>query len=612
MLLIAAAIGMMLLPLELSAKSDDPLSQHDEIPRWWSPQGSFRVPTIPSYANIRSPEEWRAAIDTAWGAGLPTELKLAIFDSYLKTIDEEFACFNGVNFNWDSLNSIFRAEIASGVSRGRFAAIINHSVFALSETHTTVGDGLVNWETRLEPGVPVQVVGSWGDIGHFGAGLTPLSDSTLLVFKAIPDHPLGLEPGDIVIGYEGVPWKRLVYDLLAAELPLRGPWGSSPSARTHSLLVSAGLNWHLFSTIDILKYSTGDILHLETNLLADAEMELFCGEQMDVPGVPMPRDLDENPVSWGIVDGTHIGYVYAWSFMGNSGQQFHEAIDTLLQLEVEGLILDLRLNRGGYISNSEAGLELLFNSSDTTIAFASRCNPENRFEMCKSQGPWHLPNSPTSHYDKPIAVLTGPGALSAGDHTALMLTFHPRARLFGRPTAGTFSLPSGIALGDSSHLFYSSFAKEEAYFPEDPDQFISRTDIPIDTPIWLTPQDVARGLDTVVETAIKWINATNQLKVSDQLISPRIAALNPAFPNPFNPRTTVAYNLSQAVDVLLTIFDIQGREVATLVNSHLGPGHYQAIWSGKDLHGRGLPSGIYIARLMTPEHSQSIKMLLLK
>ncbi len=88
--------------------------------------------------------------------------------------------------------------------------------------------------------------------------------------------------------------------------------------------------------------------------------------------------------------------------------------------------------------------------------------------------------------------------------------------------------------------------------------------------------------------------------------------LAPAYPNPFNPSTTLRFDLPQASAVSLVVYDILGREVARLVDGHREPGHHKAQWVGRDKNGRSVPSGIYIARLVTPEYSKSIKMVLLK
>jgi hypothetical protein len=72
-------------------------------------------------------------------------------------------------------------------------------------------------------------------------------------------------------------------------------------------------------------------------------------------------------------------------------------------------------------------------------------------------------------------------------------------------------------------------------------------------------------------------------------------------PNPFNPSTTIAYDLAPdtagRTPVRLDVFDVRGRLVRTLVRSDLGPGHHRVHWTGDDAAGRPLPSGLYFYRL---------------
>jgi hypothetical protein len=88
--------------------------------------------------------------------------------------------------------------------------------------------------------------------------------------------------------------------------------------------------------------------------------------------------------------------------------------------------------------------------------------------------------------------------------------------------------------------------------------------------------------------------------------------LHQNYPNPFNITTTLLLDLPVASYTTLTIYDILGREVTTLVDSYSGSGYHRVEWNGRDLAGKDIPSGIYIARLVTPEYSKAIKMVLLK
>jgi hypothetical protein len=99
----------------------------------------------------------------------------------------------------------------------------------------------------------------------------------------------------------------------------------------------------------------------------------------------------------------------------------------------------------------------------------------------------------------------------------------------------------------------------------------------------------------------------------DQLAGiPEEFALSQNYPNPFNPSTAIRFDLPIATDVHLVIYNLLGREVVRLVDNRMEPAYHQVIWNGRDAQGRDVPTGIYIARLVTPEFSKSIKMVLLK
>ncbi len=93
---------------------------------------------------------------------------------------------------------------------------------------------------------------------------------------------------------------------------------------------------------------------------------------------------------------------------------------------------------------------------------------------------------------------------------------------------------------------------------------------------------------------------------------PETFALYANYPNPFNPSTTMRFDLPQAMDVRIAVYDLLGREVIRLVDGRIEQGYHQVVWNGMTANGSELPTGVYIARLVTPEYSKSIKMVLLK
>jgi hypothetical protein len=93
---------------------------------------------------------------------------------------------------------------------------------------------------------------------------------------------------------------------------------------------------------------------------------------------------------------------------------------------------------------------------------------------------------------------------------------------------------------------------------------------------------------------------------------PALTRLAGIHPNPFNPQTTIAYELATASPVRITIHDLAGRRVRTLVDGTAPAGRHAAVWDGRDEHGQALASGAYVAQLVAGEVRQSRKLVMLK
>jgi hypothetical protein len=114
----------------------------------------------------------------------------------------------------------------------------------------------------------------------------------------------------------------------------------------------------------------------------------------------------------------------------------------------------------------------------------------------------------------------------------------------------------------------------------------------------------------------KWVESPEEglvvLSAESVPSVPGSFALYQNYPNPFNPTSTIRFDLPQAGYASLIIYDILGREMARLADGYSKAGYHQVSWDGRDAYGRQVSSGIYIAQLVTPEHTMSIKMVLLK
>lgn len=89
-------------------------------------------------------------------------------------------------------------------------------------------------------------------------------------------------------------------------------------------------------------------------------------------------------------------------------------------------------------------------------------------------------------------------------------------------------------------------------------------------------------------------------------------ALVQNYPNPFNPTTTIRFSLARNAHVVLTIYDVRGAHVITLLDEARVPGDHRVVWDGRSDAGVRVSSGIYFYRLTAGDFRETKKMVLLK
>ena len=99
----------------------------------------------------------------------------------------------------------------------------------------------------------------------------------------------------------------------------------------------------------------------------------------------------------------------------------------------------------------------------------------------------------------------------------------------------------------------------------------------------------------------------NTLSLSREFILPTEFSLDRAYPNPFNPTTTLSFSLPVAVEVSITIYNLQGREVINLLNQNMNTGYHSVVWNANSYAG-----GIYFVRMIAGNYLETQKLILLK
>ena len=125
-----------------------------------------------------------------------------------------------------------------------------------------------------------------------------------------------------------------------------------------------------------------------------------------------------------------------------------------------------------------------------------------------------------------------------------------------------------------------------------------------------TPREASESVTVYTYT----VTDANGASVSMSLQTlPAAFSLADNFPNPFNPATTIQYALPQAADVELTVYNVLGQPIRTLVAEHQNAGRYVVEWDATNDSGHCLSSGMYFYRLQAGgEFHEVKKMLLLK
>ena len=118
--------------------------------------------------------------------------------------------------------------------------------------------------------------------------------------------------------------------------------------------------------------------------------------------------------------------------------------------------------------------------------------------------------------------------------------------------------------------------------------------------------------DNAHQTCEVWSNtwigdqSTPSLDMDEDIIANQFA-LFPNYPNPFNPVTTIGFSLPDAQKVTLSVYNLVGQQVVTLVNKELPAGYHAINW-----HAENMASGVYLSKLSSGGKTITQKMLLMK
>ncbi len=161
--------------------------------------------------------------------------------------------------------------------------------------------------------------------------------------------------------------------------------------------------------------------------------------------------------------------------------------------------------------------------------------------------------------------------------------------------SSTFNATNFI-LSDTASTLSGIFTKTDSSFVFTPDSGLSDNNEYLAV-ITTGVQDI-NGVS--LSQSVNWFFSTGILTGISQTprsVRPKTAVLQPNYPNPFNPETTIAYQVLKGGSVELQVFDVQGRTVRSLLKAQQVAGHYQVRWDGRNDDGDLVSSGVYFIHL---------------
>lgn len=129
---------------------------------------------------------------------------------------------------------------------------------------------------------------------------------------------------------------------------------------------------------------------------------------------------------------------------------------------------------------------------------------------------------------------------------------------------------------------------------------------------WGMPQHIRVSTGTIEEMN-QFVEALSEsLRLGVKTGGPPTFGLNDIFPNPFVTRCTIRISTSNKEKIMLSIYDVTGRKVQTLVNGMLTPGVHDIAWDGKDFLGRRVASGTYLIHVQQGEFAATGRVTLVR
>ena len=405
------------------------------------------------------------------------------FDALFQKASTEYPFTKDKGIDWDALYQEFAPKIAKAHSAEDF-------FLALHDFSLTIPDGHVG--IRFNDTVGRLFYEQYG--GSFGMILTELSDGRVIISKLIPDTPA--ERAGLKLGTEITQWNHTpIQEAISQITPFFGPYSTKHAERLEQLVFLTRVPPGTKITISIKDPDSQQTK--EVSLKATVEYDSLFEA---IPS--LAEDRLALPIEGKILEEQNLGYLKINSFSEDynlTAQLWDRYIDELLDADVDGIILDLRINGGG---NSGLAYDIAgyFFNKEVTVSQSFYYN--HRTGEFEAKEPKAKIRPGPKYFSKPIAVLISPYCVSACEGFSYALTLRDNTTVIGHyPSAGAYG-EVGRGQYDLPDDFSMQFPTGRSETP-DGSLLIEGTGVIPDILVPVTLSDALGKEDTVLDTAIK-------------------------------------------------------------------------------------------------------------
>jgi C-terminal processing protease CtpA/Prc len=358
----------------------------------------------------------------------------AAFDALFEKASREYPFTDDKEINWDGLYDEFSQRVSDARTENDFYRAIRDFTRAIPDGH--VGLGSLNLDVFWED-----------EGGGLGLVLTELTNGSVIathVFPGLPADNIGIEVGAEILSWDGLP----ITDVVRQVQPFTGPFSTKHHARVEQVKYLTRMPPETRVTIEFL--NPGENSPRERTLEAIIEVDSYFAM---IPSFNF--DELELPIEGEVLDGVGLGYVAIKTFGDDYNllaRLWERYIENLIDNEIPGLIIDMRVNRGG---NGGLAFDFVEYFFDEEIVLSKRLYYNEISGEFEIRGlPARIEAGPLL-YEGEIAVLVSPDCASACEGFSYAITqggrsivvgHYPSAGMYGEVGRGQYKLPDDISL----------------------------------------------------------------------------------------------------------------------------------------------------------------------